>query len=359
MIESQLINQFLNAIRALPNMDAELIGFELLSRTDWQIDALAELHGGGRSHTLLIELKKSVFPRDVREILWRIRDAEETIKEHLKMKQFVICVVAQEISPGAKALLENERVGYYDSGGSMFLPAHALYVYVDKPPPKSMKRSIGSVFSGRRAQVVHAILVRDEDWFSVTEIGHEAQVSLATASQVLNRLERLDWLESRGRGPQKERQLTNPSALLDAWAQQITEERPLRVRRYFVPMPRMESLVQRFSKICDAYSTDYAITHEMAAQRHTPFLSAVSQLRCRMLVNASATKALEKLGAERVDRGANLVVIKVESLRELLFREHVDGTWWASSFQIYLDLIRGEARTKEFAEHFRQERIGF
>ena len=62
-------------------------------------------------------------------------------------------LVAQSISPGAKELLRDERVGYYDSGGSLFLPAANIYVYVDKPPPKSLSRSIRSVFSGRRAQV--------------------------------------------------------------------------------------------------------------------------------------------------------------------------------------------------------------
>jgi hypothetical protein len=33
--------------------------------------------------------------------------------------------------------------------------------------------------------------------------------------------------------------------------------------------------------------------------------------------------------------------------------------WLASPIQIYLDLLRGEGRSKEMAEHFREERIGF
>ncbi|MDP2222604.1 MAG: hypothetical protein Q8K34_20795, partial [Hydrogenophaga sp.] len=57
--------------------------------------------------------------------------------------------------------------------------------------------------------------------------------------------------------------------------------------------------------------------------------------------------------------GANLAVIETKSAGELLFRERQEGLWLASPIQIYLDLLRGEGRSKEMAEHFRKERIGF
>ena len=61
----------------------------------------------------------------------------------------------------------------------------------------------------------------------------------------------------------------------------------------------------------------------------------------------------------RVGEGANLIVLASKSAGELQFRERVDGAWLASPIQIYLDLLRGEGRSKEMAEHFRKERIGF
>jgi len=42
-----------------------------------------------------------------------------------------------------------------------------------------------------------------------------------------------------------------------------------------------------------------------------------------------------------------------------LFRQQVGGVWLASPIQVYLDLLRGEGRTKEMAEHLRRERLGF
>jgi hypothetical protein len=37
----------------------------------------------------------------------------------------------------------------------------------------------------------------------------------------------------------------------------------------------------------------------------------------------------------------------------------VGGIWLANPIQIYLDLLRGEGRAKEMAEHLRQDKIGF
>ena len=268
-------------------------------------------------------------------------------------------LVAQSISPGAKDLLKDERIGYYDSGGSLFLPAASIYVYVDRPPPKALSKSIRSLFLGRRAQVLHAVLMRHGEWFGVKQTAERAQVSPATASQVLTELEKFDWVVSRGQGPAKERQLREPGALLDAWAKQIAVMRPLAMRRYFVPSVRGEGLIQKFAEVCASYKAQYAITHEAAGQRYAPFLSTVSQVRCRLMGGTVADAVLRALDAHIVDRGANLAVIEVKSSDELLFRDLVDGVWLASPVQVYLDLLRGEGRAKEMAKHLRQERIGF
>ncbi|HQR58067.1 MAG TPA: hypothetical protein PK503_01875 [Azonexus sp.] len=268
-------------------------------------------------------------------------------------------LVAESISPGAKELLRSERVGYYDSGGSLFLPAPGAYLYIDKPPPKTLAKSVRALFSGRRAQVHHALLVQHRDWFGVTELAQQAMVSPATASQVLTELERFDWLESRGQGPSKERHLREPAALLDAWAKQLASIRPPTLRRYYVPSAKADTLPMRIGEAFDAHDVQYAVSHEAAAQRYAPFLSNVSQVRTRVLIGADAEAAIGDLGARFVTEGANLAIIEAKSPGELLFREKVGGLWLASPIQIYLDLLRGEGRSKEMAEHFRKERIGF
>ena len=356
----QLLDGFLEALRELPEVQAELGAVPQAGEREPGYDVQIDLRVGGRVATLLIEVKKTVYPRDVRQVLWQFRGIALRWPQSADARQAVtFFLVAESISPGAKELLRGERVGYYDSGGSLFLPAGNIYIYVDKPPPKSFSRSVRSLFSGRRAQVLHAVLIREDGWFRVNEMAAQARVSPATASQVLTELERFDWVESRGQGPSKERQLRQPGALLDAWAKQLAVLKRPEMRRYFVPSTRSEGLVEKLAEACTANKVEYAITHEAAAQRYAPYLSTVSQVRCRLLADPAADGVLAAIDARLVDQGANLAIIEVRSPGELQFREFVNGVWLASPVQVYLDLLRGGGRAKEMAKHLRHERIGF
>jgi hypothetical protein len=358
LTERQLIGRFVDALRELPEVQADLDHWNPVSKQGNRgHDAQVDLHVAGKSFVLLIDAKKAVFPRDVRQVIWQLREASHA-RTKGQGEAPLSLLVAESISPGAKELLRSERVGYYDSGGSLFLPAPGAYLYIDKPPPKTLAKSVRALFSGRRAQVLHALLVRHQDWFGVTELAQQAMVSPATASQVLTELERFDWLVARGQGPSKERYLREPTALLDAWTKQLSAVRPPTLQRYYVPGTKAD-LAARIGQVLDAHDVQYAMSHEVAAQHYAPFLSNVSQVRAWVLIGADADAAIGDLGARAVNEGANLAIIEAKSTGELLFRERVGGLWLASRIRIYLDLLRGEGRSKEMAEHFRKESIGF
>ena len=358
--EGQLIGEFLEVIRGLPEVHADL---ELREpRAPWSnrnYDAQVNLHVAGKSVTVLVEAMKTVYPRDVREVLWQLREYIHGLGRAPDSRGPVPLLVAEAISPGAKQLLKDERVGYYDSGGSLFLPADGIYLYIDQPPAKSLSKSMRSLFSGRRAQALHALLIGHKEWFKVGALAERALVSMGTASQVLTELERLDWVVARGQGPAKERQLREPAALLDAWIKQLSITRPAPMRRFFVPSGGRDGLVEKVGQVFAEQNIEYAVTHEAAGQRYAPFLSSVSQVRCRVLPGPAVERALGDLDARAVSEGSNLSLIDAKSPGELLFREQAEGIWLASPIQVYLDLVGGEGRGKEMAEHLRHERIGF
>jgi hypothetical protein len=357
--EQDLVESFLEALRGLPQAHAELGVREAPIGRDRGYDARIDFHIGGESVSLLVEAKRTVYPRDVREVIWRIRRYVHLAPPAGANVQRLPLIVAESISPGAKELLREEQVGYFDSGGSLFIPARGAYVYIEKPPPKSLAKALRSVFSGRRTQVLHALLIRPHKWVSVKELAEQSQASPATVSQVMTELERFDWLETRGQGPSKERLLREPGALLDAWSKQLGLGRPLALRRYYVPAVKPSDLPEHLDRAFEQHEAAYAITHEAAAQHYAPFLSGVLQVRCRLVPGRGAEEALGTVDARVVTDGANLAVIEVKSSGELLFRERLDGVWLASPVQVYLDLLRGEARAKEMAEHLRREMIGF
>lgn len=352
--EQGLIGRFLEALRELPDVHADLVAQEPALAAPSRVDAEIHLTVAGKPVVVLVEAKRTAYPRDVRQVLWQfkeIRQAYPPEVQHL--------LVAESLSPGAKDLLKSERVGYYDSGGSLYLPAPGAYMYIDRPPPKTFEKSVRSLFSGRRAQVLHALLIHHQDWFGVTEVADRAQVAPSTASDVVGELERFDWLESRGQGPSKERHLREPGELLDTWGRQLAGLAAPALRRYYVPGLKSDALIQRLGQVFDVHRVGYALSYEAAAQCYAPFLSGISQVRARLLPSAGADAALAEMGARVVTEGANLAVIETKSAGELLFRQRVDGVWLASPVQVYLDLLRGEGRAKEMADHLRRERIGF
>jgi hypothetical protein len=268
-------------------------------------------------------------------------------------------IAAESLSPGARDFLKSQQTGYFDSGGSLFLPAPGAYVHIERPLGKTMARSIRSLFTGQRAQAMHVLLNRPGDWIAGNLLAQEAHVSPATASQVLTELERLDWVTARGQGPHKERSVKDPGALLDSWVQQLPRlPQPLR-HRYFVPTPGIDTLTGRLGDVFERHGVQYVISYEVAAQRYAPFLSSLSQLNCRARLNPEVDGALADLGARKVTEGANLIIRGDKGSREFLFRQSMDGVWYASPLQVYLDLRSSDGRAKEMAENLRRLKIGF
>jgi len=122
---------------------------------------------------------------------------------------------------------------------------------------------------------------------------------------------------------------------------------------------KAEELMNRIGQIGNARGGMYAITGEWAAQIYAPFLSSISQVRCRYALNQSISEFASELNASEVNEGSNLVLLEPKSYGEFLFREEQRGIWLASPIVVYLDLAQGDGRAKEMAEHLRRERIRF
>jgi hypothetical protein len=349
-----LLDRFLAALRELPGAAADILSLDASVSGKHPADAEVELTLGGRTLVLLVEIKKRVFPRDVQSAIWQLR----AMTQGSRTKQNPV-LIADSLSPGAKELLRAEQIGYFDSGGSMYLSAAGAYVYIDKPPPKSWEKAVRSLFSGKRAQVLHVLLANHREWLGVKALAERAQVAASTASEVFTELERFDWVEARGQGPAKERQLREPGKLLDAWVRQLEAEPPPNLRRYFVPGLKTDALMPGLGELFAARGVQYAMTHEAAAQRYAPYLSVVTQVRARVAPRSKIDGVLKELGAHEVDGGSNLAIIEAKSDGELLLRHEDAGVWFATPVQVYLDLIRSEGRSRDMAAHLREERIRF
>jgi hypothetical protein len=357
--ERETLNALISALQKLPHAQASLVSVQHpLGPSRHELDAEVDLLIADKDVVLLVELKRTVYPRDVRQILWQLSHARNEYT-HSRKQNVVPLVAAESISVGARELLRDENVGFFDTGGSLFVPAKGAYLYVERPVPKTLQKSVRSLFTGKRSQVLHALLIRHRDWVGVTELSNLAEVSPGTASETLTALERMDWVTARGQGPSKERRLSDASGLLDEWRTQIqAARRPLTRRRYYVPGGDSDALAHRLAALCEAGGVEYVLTQDAAAQQYAPFLSSISRVACRMTPGKAAGEVLANLDARVVTEGANLDVIETASRGEFLFKEQRGQLWLASPVQVYLDLLRNEGRSRDMAEHLRKEVLG-
>lgn len=357
--ERGTLDALISALGELPHAKVAVVGVQHpLEPSRHELDAEVDLSIAGEGVVLLVELKRTVYPRDVRQILWQLSHAKDSYQRGNR-QNVVPLVAAESISIGARQLLRDENIGFFDSGGSLFVPAKGAYLYVERPVPKTLEKSVRSFFTGKRSQVLHALLIRHRDWVGVTELSHLAEVSPGTASETLTALERMEWVTARGQGPSKERRLSDPSGLLDEWRTQVqAARRPLTRRRYYVPGGNSDALADRLAAMCEAGQVDYVLTLDVAAQQYAPFLSSISRVACRMPPSKAAGEVLANLDARVVTEGANLDVIETASRGEFLFKEQRGRLWLASPVQVYLDLLRNEGRSRDMAEHLRREILG-
>jgi hypothetical protein len=82
-------------------------------------------------------------------------------------------------------------------------------------------------------------------------------------------------------------------------------------------------------------------------------------VKCRIFPNAPLSLIAEELNAREVEEGSNWGVIESDSIRDMEFEQDIRGLRVQSPILAYLDLLGGEGRSKEMAEHLRHERIGF
>ena len=355
--ERELIDPFLATLRGLPDVRVEAPRkLQPSAGGPKEIDAVLDLEIRGRPITLIIEMKRAGYPRDVRDAVWQLRNYIFHLQPQQKSEEAVLFFITESLSPGAKEFLKNEKIGYFDLGGNLYLPAESAYFYIEKSSTRRETRTLRSLFTGKRALVLHFVFFQ-RDWFGVTELAEKSGASASTVSEVLSELEKREWTESRGHGPSKERRLTNGNALLDAWSAHQRSSRPPKLRRYFVSSKGVGNLAHRLSIACDEHEIRYVVTGEMAAQHYAQYLSSISQVRCRMLETKRIGDALHQIDARVVNEGWNLAVIETRQEGEFAFSQRIEGICMASPLQTYLDLLQGDGRSKEMAEHLRQERL--
>ena len=100
--ERALLERFLEALRELPEVRAEMDVREATPTVSCKVDAEIHLDVAGKAIVLLVEVKKTAYPRDVRQVLWQFKALRQASPPEVQL-----LLVAESLSPGAKDLLKS------------------------------------------------------------------------------------------------------------------------------------------------------------------------------------------------------------------------------------------------------------
>lgn len=271
----------------------------------------------------------------------------------------LLLLVAEDSTEDARKLLDTHGIGIIDARGSAQIRFPGLVVHVERRG--GGKRSAAASerrLAGRAAVAAQALLLDPDREWTVAGLARGADVSTTLAHYVLARLEKEGIVQSKGGGPRKVRVISNPSALLDLWAEEAHDRgvRGLSCYRFATTQRALTEDVSR--TIADA-DIGHAVTGAAAADLLAPYLSAVPIVSLWVNARHQLGEVASLLDAEPVQRGANLVLRQAGDDSPLAFAERHRGVWLANRFRVYVDLRSDPQRGAEQADHLRKEVIGF
>lgn len=165
-------------------------------------------------------------------------------------------------------------------------------------------------------------------------------------------------MAAEGAGPHRIRHLTNPTALLDLWAEEMRDRKVRQVRAFRLARdPRTQA--KALSKALDGANIEHAVTGPAGVAQLAPFITAIPVTDVWIAETTPLEDAAAAAGTDIVNEGQNIILRQAVGDGPLVYREKLDGIWTANRFRLFLDLRHDPRRGREQADRLREEVIGF
>lgn len=271
---------------------------------------------------------------------------------------FPVILIAGHTTEETRQILADHGIGVIDGSGNAHVELPGLLLHLEG---KAGGRSSGATpptrLRGKAGVATQALLLEPEREWRVADLATHAGVAKGLAHRVLTRLEAEGLVESEGSGPNRVRRVVNPTALLDLWAEENTDQ-PRRTTAYLLAQtPRQ--LIETLGYNLEISGIDYALTGAGGASIVSPFVTAVPVADVWVTSAAAPEDLYRGAMAEPVAEGPNVAFLQAKDDVPLVFRERRQQLWVANRFRLYLDLRRDPRRGREQADHLREEVIGF
>lgn len=350
--EQRLLKELNETLATLPQVKLLKFDVQPAKSNDLGVDAKAEIETKNKKKIeILVQFKASAYPRDLERVVKELKEYKQ------KIAGTVTLIVSQAISPGARKMLQDEGIGYFDAGGSLYLPYFDGIYFIDRPPP-APERKLQNMYEGKAAQVLQILLDNPDREWHVNGLAEEAEVSPYTVHHVFTNLEKQSIVERQGRGPECVRILKRPGELLDTWEENYSYKH-YKFLNFYKWSQSTVALRDEIARTLKTYKIDYALTLGSGAELVAPFVTGSERLHFVVEDSIELDEAIKAAGLESVEDGAVVTFMTTGSRSPLLTRRKIGDLYVAGDVQLYLDLSKWKARGREQAEHLRRERLKF
>jgi len=270
-----------------------------------------------------------------------------------------LLVIAGETTAEARQILQNHGVALVDGLRNAHIALPGLFFHIEGHRPLRRLKSDGppTRLSGKAAVAVQALLLNPNRAWQIHEVAKEARISSGLAHRVLARLQAEGIVAAEGRGPNRVRRVTNPTALLDLYAEENGAV-PIRTIAFTLAQTPQE-LIKRLATNLGRAGIEYALTGAAAASLVAPFVTAIPITEVWVTANKAREELYDGAQVKPVSTGANIIFLQTKGDAPLALRERTKELWLVNRFQLYTDLRRDPRRGTEQADHLRRVVIKF
>lgn len=342
-VESKIRESLENLLSNIPFLQ---IGQFLMEKPlgDFRPDLLLEVTVGNRRRRIVVEVKSSGEPRQVRYAIQQLREYLSQFEDSYGV------VGAPYISNDTARICRENRVGYLDLAGNCFL--NFEHVYIERknfPNPNVERRPLRSLFAPKSSRILRVMLSNPKRSWQVQELANGAKVSLGLVSKVKQRLLDLEYAGEEN----KNILLRRPMDLLDKWAESYSFRKQNRMYDYF-GFGEPKELERNVAEYCQRKKIPYALTLFSGAARVAPF---ARYTRGFVYVGKGIQEVAESLGLKEVSSGPNLTILEPFDEGVFYGSRKIEGLSIACDVQIYLDLVGYRGRGEESANFLLRERL--
>jgi len=329
---------------------------------DRVLDIVAAIPGLAvrRSHASLLRVDDESYPLLVFPgVAPYARAMTPTLVELAGPKRLAL-VVAERLLPNVRVELEQAGCLYADGAGSVHLAAPRFLLHREKDSARTSTtvpapQGLGAV----AVRVVQQLLADPERVWTVVDLAQAAGASTGQSHNVLKRLGQEGFLQDRGSGQQRRRQVSNPTDLLEWLARVPAARRVHRQLKTYRYAADPTSLVTRLAHDATKADVPWALTGAAAARAlGTSVVTALPVIMVRVPAAIDLLQWAGALGMEAVDVGANVQLIADVGEVGLHGAQRHGPVSLAPAARIWLDMLN-EPRGDDAAALFREAILGY